>query len=130
MVSVVRWVAGITTVLVLIQAMLIGQSLFLSDPGKQALHGWVGNVAFVAAIVLTVVAVLGARRGELPAVAIALGVLVVVLMVAQLGLGYVGRRGGWPAALHVPNGVLIVALLAALVTVSFLPAAGPRRQPA
>lgn len=130
MVNAARWLAGITTVLVLTQAMLIGQNLLFGDPDKQVLHGWIGNVAFLVAISLAVAAGLGARRGEAPAVAAGLGVLAVLLMVAQLGLGYVGRRGGWPAALHIPNGVLIVAVLAALVTITFLPATEPRRQAA
>jgi hypothetical protein len=48
-------------------------------------------------------------------------------MVAQLGLGYVGRRGGMPAAIHIPNGVLIVGLLSAVLTVALLPAPAATR---
>ena len=59
MVLAVRWIAGLTALIVLIQAMLIGQSLFLADPGKQVLHGWLGNVSYLAAIVLFVNAVKG-----------------------------------------------------------------------
>src|ERR687893_669270 len=92
MATTVRWLSGITMALVLIQAVLIGQGLFLGDPSRTTLHGWIGN-----------------------------SVLVVVLTVAQIGLGYSGRGGGVPAALHIPNGVLIATLLAALLTVSFWP---------
>jgi hypothetical protein len=127
MVVAARWIAGIITGLVLIQAALIGQSLFLADPGKQVLHGWIGNASFLAAVVLVVLAVLAARRGELSGVVVGLAALVALLMAAQIGLGYSGRRGGWSAALHVPNGVLIVALIASLLTASIAPIGGRSR---
>ena len=121
MTTTVRWLSGITMVLVLIQAVLIGQSLFLGDPSRTTLHGWLGNVTFVGAFVLTGLSVISVRRGELGRPALGLSVLVALLTVAQIGLGYSGRGGGVTAALHIPNGVLIAALLAALLTVSFWP---------
>jgi heme A synthase len=127
MAAAVRWIAAVITVLVIVQAMLIGQSLFLADPAKQVLHGWIGNASFLAAIVLVVVAAIAARRGELPGLVASLAVLVVLLMAAQIGLGYSGRRGGWPAALHIPNGVIIVALLASLLTASAVPMGAGKR---
>ena len=127
MIVAVRGIAAVTTLLVLIQAALIGQSLFFADPGRQTLHGWIGNLSFIAAAVLAVLAALLARRGELPRFVAGLAALVTLLMVAQIGLGYSGRLGGWPAALHVPNGVLIAALLASLLTASFVPVTGKMR---
>ena len=52
-----------------------------------------------------------------------------LLMLAQLGLGYLGRRGSWPAAIHIPYGVLIAGLLFALLIATFTPKApaGPMR---
>jgi hypothetical protein len=121
MTTAVRWLSGITMALVLIQAVLIGQGLFLGDPSRTALHGWIGNVTFVAAIVLAGLSIISVRGGELSRPAVGLSILVAVLTVAQIGLGYSGRGGGVPAALHIPNGVLIATLLAALLTVSFWP---------
>jgi hypothetical protein len=121
MTTTVRWLSGITMALVLIQAVLIGQGLFLGDPSRTTLHGWIGNVTFVAAIVLAGLSIISVRRGELSRPAVSLSVLVAVLTIAQIGLGYSGRGGGVPAALHIPNGVLIATLLAALLTVSFWP---------
>lgn len=117
----VRWVAGITAAIVLIQAALIGQALYIGDASRFTLHGYLGNASFVGAIALAGLTVVATRRGDLPRVALTLAVLVAVLMVAQIGLGYAGRDGGWPAALHIPNGVLVAALLTALLTVSLLP---------
>ena len=121
MTTTVRWLSGITMLLVLIQAVLIGQALFLGDPSRTTLHGWIGNVTFVGVIVLTVLSVISVRRGELSRAAFGLSVLVALLPVAQTGAGYSGRGGGVLAALHIPNGVLIATLLAALLTVSFWP---------
>jgi hypothetical protein len=116
-----RWLSGITMVLVLIQAVLIGQALFLGDPSRTTLHGWMGNATFVLAIALAGLSAISVRRGELNRAALGLSVLIALLVVAQIGLGYSGRGGGVPAALHIPNGVLIATLLAALLTVSFWP---------
>jgi heme A synthase len=125
--TIVRWLAGITMALVLIQALLIGQGLYLGDPGKTALHGWLGSASLIGALILAGFLFVGARRDELPRPALSLAVVIPLLMIVQLGLGYMGRRGGWPAALHIPNGVLIAALLAALVMLTLLPATREER---
>lgn len=117
MTTTLRWLSGITAALVLIQAMLIGQALYVNGMTTVELHGWLGSASLVTSLILTVLAAIGVRRGELSGVIAGLALLVVLLMVAQLGLGYVGRRGGWPAAIHIPNGVLIAGLLFTLMTV-------------
>ncbi len=127
MTTIVRWLSGITMALVLLQAVLIGQALYLGDPSRTALHGWIGSVTFVGVIVLAGFVVIGVRRGELRRPALGLGVLIALLTVAQIGLGYSGRGGGMPAALHIPNGVLIATLLAALLTVSFWPSSSAQQ---
>ena len=121
MTTTVRWLSGITIVLVLLQAVLIGQGLYLGDRSLIAFHGWIGNVTFVGAIVLAGLVMLGVRRGELSRPVLGLSVLIALLTIAQIGLGYSGRGGGMPAALHIPNGVLIAALLAALLMATFWP---------
>jgi hypothetical protein len=127
MTTIVRWLAGITMALVLLQAVLIGQGLYLGDPSRTALHGWVGTVTFVGAIILAGFVALGVRRGELRRPALGLGVVIAILMIAQIGLGYSGRGGGMPAALHIPNGVLIASLLVALLATSFWPSSSADR---
>jgi Na+/proline symporter len=112
----VRWLAGITAILVLIQAFLIGQALFLGNSGALELHGLLGSVSLIGALIFTGLAFYGSRRGEVPGLLLGLAVVVTVLLIAQLGLGYSGRRGGIPAALHIPNGVLIMGLLTAALT--------------
>ena len=127
MTTTVRWLSGITIVLVLLQAVLVGQGLYLGEPSRITLHGWIGSVTFVGAIVLAGLVIIGVRRSELNRSALSPGLLIALLTVAQIGLGYSGRGGGTPAALHIPNGVLIATLLAALLTISFWPSPGPRQ---
>lgn len=115
----VRWISALTTILVLLQAALIGQALYMGEMSLVGLHGWLGSGSFILALLLVGAAFLGVRNGELPRSVVVHGVIVVLLMVAQLGLGYVGRRGGFPAAIHIPNGVLIAALLSALLASTF-----------
>ena len=127
MTTTVRWLSGITMVLVLLQAVLVGQGLYLGEPSRITLHGWIGSVTFVGAIVLAALVIIGVRRSELNRSSLGPGLLIALLTVAQIGLGYSGRGGGTPAALHIPNGVLIATLLAALLTISFWPSPGPRQ---
>ncbi len=129
MTTTVRWVAALTIAIVLIQAFLVGQALYIGDASRFALHGYLGNVSFIGAVVLAGLLVMGFRRGELPRAAVTLGVIVAILMIAQIGLGYSGRAGGWPAAIHIPNGVLVTALLAALLTVTLLPPRADQSRP-
>jgi hypothetical protein len=124
MTTAVRWLSGITAVLVLIQAVLIGQALYVNGMTTVELHGWLGSASFVLAIILAGAAFMGYRRGELGSAAVGLAAVVALLMVAQLGLGYSGRRGGMPAALHIPNGVLIAGLLFALISTTLAPRSG------
>jgi len=124
----VRWLTAVTTLLVLLQAAMIGQALYLGEMSLLALHGWLGSGSFLLAVVLTGAAFLAVQRGELPRRVVIHGVIVVLLMVTQLGLGYMGRRGGWPAAVHIPNGVVIASLLSALLATTFVaPRAGAAR---
>jgi hypothetical protein len=127
MTTTVRWLSGITMVLVLLQAVLVGQGHYLGEPSRITLHGWIGSMTFVGAIVLAGLVIIGVRRSELNRSALGPGLLIALLTVAQIGLGYSGRGGGTPAALHIPNGVLIATLLAALLTISFWPSPGPRQ---
>ena len=53
----VRWLSAITMLLVLVQAALIGQALYLGEMSLLALHGWLGSGSFLAsAFVISVIA--------------------------------------------------------------------------
>jgi hypothetical protein len=110
-----RWVTVVTTVLVLIQAVLAGRGWFV-DFDLIDIHGMVGNLVFVVTIGQTALVYLGRKRGGFSNLELGLNVAIVVLVIAQLGLGYSGRDTAGAAALHIPNGVLIFGIATALMT--------------
>lgn len=109
-----KGVVALFTALVLVQAVLAGRGWFV-DFSLIELHGNVGNAVFLVAVVQVALAFgLGARGLILP-----LGVVILLLVIAQTGLGYAGRDSAAAAAWHIPNGVLIFGLLTAYSTMVF-----------
>ncbi|MFP5327854.1 MAG: hypothetical protein ACLGHT_10280 [Acidimicrobiia bacterium] len=95
-----RATAVTVAVLVLVQAALAGRFLF--GVWSIAVHGTVGNATYGLAVVAVAAAVTGRASRHSTVVA---AVLLVVLT-AQIGLGYAGRESSEAAAWHVPLGVL------------------------
>lgn len=106
--------AALLALLVVLQAFLAGRHLFFA--WTITVHGVIGNVVFPLTLVLAALAFLGRADVATRFGAVAL----VVLVTAQVGLGYAGRTSLDAAALHVPNGVLTCAVAA------FLAARRPR----
>lgn len=109
---VITAIACVLPVGVLLLAVLAGQGWFM-EPSAFALHAAIGHmVTLLAALVATFLWLLRAFRYAL------LATLQAVLLVAQTGLGYAGRRGGVAVAssVHIPLGVTIfgVGLLLAM----------------
>lgn len=102
-----RAAAGLLSLLVLIQAFMAGRSENLGYGDWSIVpHGILGNISFifgVAALVLAIVA-------RAPKSVLAVAAVIVVLMVAQIGLGYVAGDEREAGAWHIPNGVVIFAL--------------------
>lgn len=115
----------LAALLVLGQAVLVGQGLYGGDLGLIGVHGWVGNASFVVVIGLVGLAVVGRRGGDLGTADLALSGLLLLLMVAQMGLGYSGRQSALAAAWHIPNGVLIFGVVAGILARGF---GGPRAE--
>lgn len=119
--SVIGWFPILTVItggLVLLQAVLAGRGWFI-DYDLIEIHGFVGNATFIAAILLVIGAWLGRQRGSLGTAELALSGALLVLTVAQIGLGYGGRDSQTAASLHIPNGILVTGLSAALITLAY-----------
>jgi len=86
-------------VLVAGQALIAGQHLF--GTWGIGLHAGLGNAAFAVAVATTVVAFARLENRPLQVV----GVIMVVLLTSQIGLGYSARESQAAAALHIPLGV-------------------------
>jgi hypothetical protein len=99
-------VSGITAALVLVQAMLAGRYLF-GDSDLLDTHEVVANLVFLSALAQAVLAYLAMSRRLATPPDLVASIILVVLVIAQIGLGYAGEDGGEAAKLHVPNGVLV-----------------------
>ena len=103
-------VAGILAVLILVQAFLAGRHLF--GAWGIAVHGVIGNTAFLLAIALVAVSIVRPRDKA----ALAASAVLALLLTTQIGLGYAGRTNLNAAAWHIPNGVLSFGIAVYLAT--------------
>lgn len=113
MMQLFRALAGIAAALVLIQAVLAGQWL-AGNAAIIEVHGWLGSGTFLLTLLLAGVSLLGWRQGVFDSKPFAVSVGLALLLIAQLGLGYVGRSNATAASLHLPLGVLIFGALLTL----------------
>ncbi|MFZ4433692.1 MAG: hypothetical protein ACOYOQ_10905 [Microthrixaceae bacterium] len=115
----------LVVVLILVQAMLAGQSLFGS--ASITVHGFVGNATFALAVVAAFVAL----AAKVPVWVLSIDALLGLLLFFQTGLGYVGRDSTLAASWHIPLGVTAFGLAVAglvgaiLVLVGVRALAGP-----
>ncbi len=113
MTQLVRWLAGLAAALVLIQAALAGQWL-AGNAAMIETHGWIGSGTFLLTILLAGVSLLGWRQGRFGLKPFVVSVAMVLLVIAQLGLGYAGRSSAAAVSMHLPLGVLIFGALLAI----------------
>lgn len=108
----------VTTLLVLLQAVLAG--LFISGEEHDAMdvHEIMSNVLIIVVAVQLVLAFL-VRRGSPHQLVYWVGLLF-VLSVAQIGLGYGSREDTLWEAIHVPVGVFIFGLALVISTLTVL----------
>ncbi len=107
-----KGVAVLFGLLVLLQAFLAGQGLYVSADSFDA-HRVIGEIAVIVALVLAVLAYLVLGNQGLGSAIFILSVVIFILTLIQIALGFSGRDSTTPAAWHVFNGVLIFGLTAA-----------------
>jgi hypothetical protein len=117
----IRWLrysAPLLTLLVLIQAIFAGRGLYINHDSID-LHGQIGNATFLVALIQTALVFAIGLRGQTRTWLLGGSVVLLLLIVAQLGLGYGGRDSTTAASLHVPNGVLIFGLTTAMLSLVY-----------
>lgn len=108
-----RWIALLTAVLVLLQAILAGQWL----GGHQKYidyHEIVANILFIVVIVQFALTIAIGIPGDLGKRLLGMNATLIVLMLIQIGLGYGGRTNLDARAWHLPLGVFIFGLAAGI----------------
>ncbi|CAN5581597.1 hypothetical protein BH23CHL4_BH23CHL4_20690 [soil metagenome] len=104
-----HWLTLLTTLLVLLQAVLAGQGLF-EDRDFIDIHEMVANIFFLAVVLQLLATVLLKAGGPIGKQLLIMNGLLLVLTLVQIGLGYAGRETAQAAAWHIPNGVLLFGL--------------------
>jgi hypothetical protein len=108
-------VAGLVALLVFVQAILAGQFLTHGDD-LEDVHEMVGNFIFLAAAAQLILAYL--TRDFWRYMMVLWSVVTLVLVVAQIGLGYGGRDEPDVAAIHIPLGVFLFSLTSIVAMLS------------
>ena len=105
--------AAANVIVVLFMAILGGR--FFISPTIIEIHGYIGNLLFMMVVGQACLIFISKLGGPLGKVVLGLSVLAVLLVVAQIGLGYSGRTSATALSLHLPNGVLIFGISAAIL---------------
>lgn len=108
-----RWIAVLSTVLVLVQAFLAGRGLSLNHKFIDY-HGMLANAIFLIVVVQLVLLVAIGIPGIAGKRLVAMNAVLVLLVLMQTGLGYSGRTDMDARAWHIPLGVLIFGLTVAI----------------
>ncbi len=105
--------AAANVIVILIMAILGGR--FFISPTIIEIHGYIGNLLFLMVVGQAGLVFMSKLGGPLGKAVLGLSVLAVLLVVAQIGLGYSGRESVTALSLHIPNGVLIFGVSAAIL---------------
>jgi hypothetical protein len=105
-----RWLATAVSALIVVMAFLAGQGLFEGESSLITGHGHLGNGIFALAAIQVVLGYLAFQKALIGRNHLLLIGLIIVLLFAQIGLGYAGSRNGNMSAVawHLPNGVLLM----------------------
>lgn len=105
-----KWISTALSVLVVLMALLVGQGLFGGSPDRITDHGYLGNLIFILGVALVALAFLGFQKGVVSRGMLLASLLILVMIFAQIGLGYAGHRSGNKDAtvIHFGLGVLLM----------------------
>ena len=104
---------------VLIQAVLGSQGLFQANTGIVSLHEMLGNVVFLIVVAQLVLGFIAFRAGTMDMTGNVLRVVLLVLVIAQIGLGYSTRTSVDATAWHISNGVLLMGVSTIIAVMSW-----------
>lgn len=107
--------AGLVSLLVFVQAILAGQFI-TGGQNLIEIHEMVGNFIFMLAAVQLILAYL--TRDFWRYKMVIWSVVILALVVAQIGLGYVGRTELDARAIHIPVGVFLFSLTSIVAMLS------------
>ncbi|MGC4106732.1 MAG: hypothetical protein QM753_10340 [Thermomicrobiales bacterium] len=87
-----QWLTVVNAILIVVQAFLASQGFWNNERSLITGHGQLGNAVFLLVVIQGVLAVMLVNGGVMPRPVMLLAGLSVVLIVAQIGLGYSTRN--------------------------------------
>lgn len=115
-----RWLAIVNVLGILVQAVLASQGVFAGHRDLITGHGQLGNLLFLLVIVQAFLAFRLAAAKVFPTWIVVFNAVQVILLVAQIGLGYSTRDDTSLVAWHIPNGVLLMGTCTALAALAWV----------
>jgi hypothetical protein len=103
-----RWISILVSALIVVQAFLAGQGVFQGEKDLLTGHGHLGNGIFALVAIMIVLSFLTFQKGQISRNHLILNGVIMILLFAQIGLGYSGRESTGAASWHLPNGVLLM----------------------
>lgn len=106
-----RWISVALSALIIVMAFMIGEALFGGQMDLVKDHGYLGSGIFVLAVIQLGLTFLQFQKGTVSRNILMLNGLLIILLFAQIGLGYSGTSGT-PTAIvyHIPLGVLLMSV--------------------
>ena len=95
---------------ILVQAILGSNGFFQGEPDLITGHAQLGNLLFLVAGIQAVLAFMGTQKGFVSRNFVIASVVLLLLVVAQIGLGYGSRDSVDSLTWHLPNGVLLMGI--------------------
>jgi hypothetical protein len=118
-----RWLTALFAALVIVQAFLGMRGFVDAREGLVTMHEMLANTMFLLAVGQTVLAWLLYTKQVVTMRDLVLNGVLVLLTIAQIGLGYSASAGDNFASLislHVPNGVLMMGVSTVLAATAWL----------
>lgn len=118
--TIYKWLTIITALGMLVQAVLGSQGSFYGGHrGLLTGHAQVGNIFFLLVVIQAFLSFQLSTGRIIPRWILGLNLVQIVLVVAQIGLGYSSRSNIATIALHIPNGVLLMGTCTTLAVLAW-----------
>lgn len=128
--TIYKWLTIVTALAMLVQAVLGSQGSFYGGHrGLLAGHAQVGNIFFLLVVIQAFFSFQLNNGRIVPRWVLGLNIVLILLTVAQIGLGYSSRDNIAVVAWHIPNGVLLMATCTVLAVLAWSRTSGPTHRP-
>jgi|SRR5665811_119616 len=116
-----RWLASLFAALVVVQAFLGSRGVFDANEGLVNMHEMLANAMFLMIVAQTVLSWMLYARKAIGAREVGFNAALVLLTIAQIGLGYSTRGDSFvtTVSLHIPSGVLLMGMTCVVATMAW-----------